>query len=134
MTPSLAEQTPSRSIEPREIVPRELAPAQQQILTLVDRMWDYTHKTLTMGALKSQGHTQEMIEAVTNLYHIVYNGSSTVRKNLKTTLEKVANLTVPFGTEVYANSIAIVKALIIAGIQFNKNTTYDNIKQQLKIN
>jgi hypothetical protein len=117
MTPSLAESTPSRSVEPHEIIPRELAPAQQKILSLVDRMWDYSHKTLSMDVLKSQGYTQDMIEAVANLYHIVYNSSSTTRKNLKTALEKTANLTIPFGSEVYANSIAIVKALVIAGIQ-----------------
>jgi hypothetical protein len=86
-----------------------------------------------MDALKTQGYTQKMIEAVANLYYIVYNGTSTVRKNLKTALEKIANLTVPFGSEVYTNNIAIVEALIITGIQFNKNTTYDNIKQQLMI-
>jgi hypothetical protein len=52
MTSSLAEQipttTPSRSVEPREIVPLKLTTAQQQLLTLVDRMFDYTHKTLIM--------------------------------------------------------------------------------------
>jgi hypothetical protein len=97
-------------------------------------MWDYTHKTLTMNALKTQGYTQEIIEAVANLYHIVYNRSSTVRKNLKTALEKIANLNVPFGSEVYANSIATIKTLIIAKIQFNKNTTINNIKDQYIIN
>jgi hypothetical protein len=83
-------------------------------------MWDYTHKTISMDALKTQDYTQETIE--------VYNSTSTIRKNLKAATEKLASLTIPFGTEVYANSVAIVKALIIAGLEFNKNTTYKDIK------
>jgi hypothetical protein len=117
------------TIEPPGIIqPNE---EQQRILTLVDRMWDYIHKNISMEYLKERNYTQETIEAVSNIYHIVYNLTSTLRKDLKIKLEQLTNRTIPFGTKVCANTIALVKALIIAGLDFNKNTTYDNILEQL---
>jgi hypothetical protein len=96
-------------------------------------MWDFTHKNTSMDSLISQGYNKEMIEAVSNLYHIIYNATSTVRRNLKTKLEEITNQIIPFSTKVYGNIIALVKALIIAGLDFDKNTTYENTKEQLQM-
>jgi hypothetical protein len=89
-------------------------PEQQKniLKNLVDRMWDYTHKNIFMDTLISQGYTQEMMEAVSNLYHIIYNLNSTGRKNLKNEIQDITTENMPYETEKYSNTIAIMKALI----------------------
>jgi hypothetical protein len=117
-----------------QIIPEivTVVPNQKIILkNLVDRMWDYTHKNISINTLKSQGYTQGIIEAVSNLYHIIYNLNSTRRKNLKNKIQEITTENIPYGTEVYSNTIAIMKALINGKLDFHKNTTYENIKNQL---
>jgi uncharacterized membrane protein YheB (UPF0754 family) len=72
-------------------------PQKQKLKNLIDRMCDYTRKTTRMDQLISQGYTKEEIEAVSNLYNIVYNFPK--RKSFRDALQKLKTQNIPYNDQ-----------------------------------
>jgi hypothetical protein len=61
----------------------------------------------------------EIVLAVSNLYHIIYTLPS--RKSLKNKLQELMTENIHYNTIVYDNTITLVKILISLELDFDKN-------------